>query len=88
MNKLLILVERGGGQHENLHTFTTTYRLAKVVRMSFVRYMRIRTVKLLLTEYSKILRHRLKVNETIWIKDKHEEEPTGKENKTNEKREV
>lgn len=31
MNKLLILAVRGGGQHENLHTFTTTYKLAKVV---------------------------------------------------------
>lgn len=56
--------------------------------MSFIRYVKIRTVRLLLTEYSKMLWHRLKVNETIGIKDKHEEEPTGKENKANEKGEV
>ena len=35
-----------------------------------------------------MLEHRLKVNEAIWIKHKHEEEPTGKENKANEKGKV
>lgn len=56
--------------------------------MSYIKYVKIRTFRLLITEYSEILKHRLKVNEAIWIKDKYEEEPSGKENKANEKGEV
>ena len=56
--------------------------------MSYIKYVKIRTFRLLLTEYGKMLNHRLKVNETLWIKDKHEEGPSGKGNKANEKGEV